>query len=77
MNKFFVLSNYTRKVRLLVAEFLLNLGIPLVNSVSVDGFLIKFKASTFLEYFLERRRVGPGSRSQCTGFTIASLVVML
>ena len=64
MNKFFVLSNYTRKIRLLVAEFLLNLGIPLVNSVSVDGFLIKFRASTFLEYFL--RAEESWSREQVT-----------
>ncbi len=64
MNKFFVLSNYTRKIRLLVAELLLNLGIPLVNSVSVDGFQIKFKASTFLEYFL--RAEESWSREQVT-----------
>ena len=51
MNKFCVLCNYTRKIRLLVVEFLLNLGILLVNSVLVDGFLIRFKASAFLQYF--------------------------
>ena len=72
MNKFFVLSNYTRKIRLLVAEFLLNLGIPLVNSVSVDGFRIKFKASTFLEYFL--RAEESWSREEVTMYWIRDCV---
>ena len=43
---------YTRKIRLIVARFLLGFGIPLRNSTKVDGFVVKFLATSFLEYFL-------------------------
>ena len=52
INKYLIWSNYIRKARLLVARCLLKLGIPLINTTNVDGFSIRFKTSTFLEYFL-------------------------
>ena len=52
MNKYLVWSNYVRKIRLLGAKVVLNLGVPLTNTTTIDGFELKFRASTFLEYFL-------------------------
>ena len=52
INKYLIWSNYIRKARLSVARCLLKLGIPLINTTNVDGFSIRFKTSTFLEYFL-------------------------
>jgi len=72
MNEFFVLYNYIRKIRLLLAEPLLNLGISLVNFVSVDGFLIRLKASAFPQYFL--RAEGSWSREQVTMYWIRDCV---
>ena len=43
---------YVRKVRLITARNLLKFGIPLMNSVEIDSFVIKFSATSFLEYFL-------------------------
>ena len=43
---------YMRKVRLTIARNLLRFGIPLTNYVEIDGFIIKFSATSFVEYFL-------------------------
>lgn len=43
---------WIRKIRLVVARILLSCAIPLRNSINVDGFLIKFWTTSFLEYFL-------------------------
>ncbi len=51
-SKYFRLSAYVRKARLIAARLVLGWGIPLKNKTRVDGYLIRFKASSFLEYFL-------------------------
>lgn len=51
-NKYLIWSSYSRKVRILAAKMLLRFGIPLLNTKKFDGFFIKFRATTFLEYFL-------------------------
>jgi hypothetical protein len=51
-SKYFRLSAYVRKARLIAARLVLGWGIPLKNKTRVDGHLIRFKASSFLEYFL-------------------------
>ena len=51
-SKYLKPRTYIRKVRLIIARILLRLGIPLTNSVEIDGFVIKFLATSFVEYFL-------------------------
>ena len=51
-SKYLKPAAYARKIRLVVARILLRYGIPLKNSTKVDGFVIKFRATSFLEYFL-------------------------
>ena len=51
-SKYLKPAAYARKIRLVVARILLRYGIPLKNSTKVNGFVIKFRATSFLEYFL-------------------------
>ncbi len=71
-NKYLVWSNYIRKFRLMTAKLLLKLGIPLVNTTNIDGFLIRFKTSSFLEYFL--RAEESYSREKVTMYWIRNYV---
>ena len=43
---------YIRKARLSTARTLLNIGIPLKTSIRVDDYVIRFQATSYLEYFL-------------------------
>ena len=47
----FLLSDYTRQVRLVLAKCLLNRGIPPVSAVKVGSLLIKFRATTLRTFF--------------------------
>ena len=51
-SKYLKPAAYARKIRLVVARILLRYGIPLKNTTKEDGFVIKFRATSFLEYFL-------------------------
>ena len=51
-SKYLKPRTYMRKVRLIIARNLLKFGIPLKNLVEIDGFVIKFLATSFVEYFL-------------------------
>ena len=69
-NKYLIWSNYSRKVRILAAKMLLRFGIPLVNTKKFDGFFIKYRATTFLEYFLRDEESYYAHRSDAREFYI-------
>jgi len=52
ISKYLKPAAYARKIRLVVARILLRYGIPLNNFTKVDGLVVKFRATSFLEYFL-------------------------
>jgi hypothetical protein len=52
ISKYFSISVYLRKARLIAARTLLKWGVTLRNTTLVDGERITFVATSFIEYFL-------------------------